>query len=1086
MEFLEEEFEEILNIFRDESEEQIQKIHCNLLVLENNPNDPVAIQELFREAHSIKGAARMIGFLDIQAVAHKLEDIFGFAKDKKLKLNSSIIDLLCEAADCIGSIIEESIKTKGKYHSERVDSVLSRIEGLINSVQNGTVEEDFIKPAQISTEKKVEEPEIINDVASDDIEAQTQLNKDASFAIFKEEVLSLSDSIKKLINGLKYDSSNFIVLNALHNNINHLDELGKYIDEFEITEILFDIKTKLDGVIRGSGLLIDSEVIEVEENFNSFLKKVAPEVAFQVDILSDAAENIQVLDRDDISVVKDEEDLTAKSAKIISKANQFTFKDDIEFISYNLICFADTSSEALKNIELIIEKLLIIINKISNEDIKKIFEKIIELAELAKMPSTKPSVEVVDVIKQSFDSAISFVIEGENDEDPFLVFQRLSILQQMLKMSENESGNLQITEEQQENKDNTELQYRSDYAPVLPSIDIFAGGQEKQGQKISDTFKTNDNATIKTLRVDAKKLDQLVSQAGELIIANIKAKDHLVEIEKIIRSVEEWQREWNKSKQQFKNLERKSFKPSDIPSGTSIYLQNKSVASSFEETSSKINDFLTKINSLYKVIHEDDARLNLIVNEIEEKIKSVRVLPLATVFHMLPRMVRDISRDVEKEIEFIISGSETSVDKKIIEEIKDPLIHIIRNAIDHGIEKPADRIKKGKSPVGKIFLNAYPLENSVQIDIIDDGRGIDLEAIRRKVLQKGLLNAAELQAMNDDQIMNIIFWPGFSTGEIVTDISGRGVGLDIVYTKITQINGKVSIMSTLGEGCKVSIQLPVTMATIKSFLVKVNSQTFAIPTSAIKTALLINPKHIFYKEGRETIIVDNKTVPICRLSRILEMPEASYSDKVVVIIIQAEDVQVGFIIDKLVGDQEILHKNLTPPLIRVRNVAGVTTLGSGELCLILNVSDLVKSAYSYFGMSQKQLVMSRDNTSLIRKSILVVDDSVTTRILERNILRAAGYNVTVAVNGLDALTKLSSERFDLVVTDVEMPEINGFELTERIRRDDKNRELPIILVTSLASEVDKRKGLALGANAYITKGSFDQDDLLDAIRKLIG
>ena len=216
------------------------------------------------------------------------------------------------------------------------------------------------------------------------------------------------------------------------------------------------------------------------------------------------------------------------------------------------------------------------------------------------------------------------------------------------------------------------------------------------------------------------------------------------------------------------------------------------------------------------------------------------------------------------------------------------------------------------------------------------------------------------------------------------------------------------------------------------------------------------------------------------------MPEASYSDKVVVIIIQAEDVQVGFIIDKLVGDQEILHKNLTPPLIRVRNVAGVTTLGSGELCLILNVSDLVKSAYSYFGMSQKQLVMSRDNTSLIRKSILVVDDSVTTRILERNILRAAGYNVTVAVNGLDALTKLSSERFDLVVTDVEMPEINGFELTERIRRDDKNRELPIILVTSLASEVDKRKGLALGANAYITKGSFDQDDLLDAIRKLIG
>lgn len=1086
MEFLEEEFEEILNIFREESEEQLQKINKNLLLLETNPNDILAIQELFREAHSIKGAARMIGFNDIQAVAHKLEDIFGFAKDKQLVINSDIVDLLCEAVDCIESIIEESIKSKGDYHSEKVDVVIDKIQKLINSVHDESIEADFeVKSCNIAKD---------NLTTTTDIQAKKIDNNDEKLIEYFKENVKYSENILSLIKKLKEDTNCSTALNDLHKNVILLDDLGKNIKNYEITEPIFDIRLKLDGVIKGSGLLIIQEVYEIEENYNSFLQKIK---FMNPDIFENTEDTVNLKTQTFFSTPKDEivneiedveeDNLEVKSAKILAQAQQFSFSDDLDFISYNLICFADTSYEALRNIELIIDKLQKIIDIVEDDESKKIIGKILELAELSRNPTTKPSVEVVEVIKQSFDSVVNIINKEIKDEDPLLIYQRLSILQQMLKMSENEHQIEKMTEEQRENYEIKDLKPKTEFTPKIQNTEIFPKGQDNSNNKFNESFKATDNTTIKTLRVDTKKLDQLVSQAGELIIAKIKAKDHLNEIEKIIRSLEDWQREWSKLKQQIKTFDRKPIRPSDLPSGTSIYSQNKNISTLLDGTSSKLSTFLTNMNSLYKVIQEDDARLNLIVNELEEKIKSVRVLPLATIFHMLPRMVRDISRDKEKEIELIISGSETSVDKKIIEEIKSPLIHIIRNAIDHGVESPADRIKKGKSPVGKILLNAYHLENSVQIDIIDDGRGIDLEAIKRKVLQKGLLTSAELQAMNDDQIMNIIFWPGFSTGEIVTDISGRGIGLDVVYTKITQLNGKVSIMSTLGEGCKVSIQLPVTMATIKSFLVKVNEQNFAIPTSSIKTALLINPQEIFYKEGRETIIVDNKTLPVCRLSRILEMPEYSQiPDKVVVIVIQAEDVQVGFIIDKLVGDQEILHKNLTPPLMRVRNVAGVTTLGSGELCLILNVGDLIKSAYSYFGMSKKQLIINRENASHNQKNILVVDDSVTTRILERNILRAAGYKVTVAVNGLDALTKLISEKFDLVVSDVEMPEINGFELTERIRKDERHHDIPIILVTSLASEIDRRKGLGLGANAYITKGSFDQEDLLLNIRKLIG
>jgi two-component system chemotaxis sensor kinase CheA len=610
-----------------------------------------------------------------------------------------------------------------------------------------------------------------------------------------------------------------------------------------------------------------------------------------------------------------------------------------------------------------------------------------------------------------------------------------------------------------------------------------------ENDKISYEIKPGDSNTIKTLRVDTKKLDQLVSQVGELIIAKIKAKEHLSELEKMIRSVEEWHREWNKTKQYFRHID-KLNKPSDLPAGSSVYSQNKNIQGFFEENSSKLAGLMNKMNYLYKIIQEDDARLNLIVNELEERIKSVRVLPLATIFHMFPRMVRDIAREKNKNIELIISGSETSVDKKIIEEIKSPLIHIIRNSIDHGIETPQTRIKNGKNPVGKIFLAAYHLENSVLIEIIDDGHGINIEAIKRKVIQKKLLSEEELASMTEEQIMNIIFWPGFSTGETVTDISGRGIGLDIVYTKISQLNGKVKIKSTLGEGCRVSIQLPVTMATIKSFLVEVNHQKFAIPTSTIKTTILISPENIFYKEGKKTILVEGVTVPICNLSDALDLPESNKKNKkLVVIVVQSEDIQIGFIVDRLIGDQEILHKNLSAPLLRVRNVAGITTLGSGELCLILNIGDLIKSAYSKFGIVEKHMITEKtpvqNEKELSEKNILVVDDSLTTRILERNILKAAGYNVTVAVNGLEALTKIVTEEFDLLITDVEMPEINGFELTERLREQEKFKNTPIILVTSLVSETDKRKGLNLGANAYLTKGSFDQDELLATVRQLL-
>jgi len=1069
MDFLEEELEEILNIFREESEEQIEKLNQGLLKLEKNSQDKDVISELFREAHSIKGAARMIGLNDIQSVAHKIEDIIGLAKDNRLKITPSIVDVLCRAVDCINSIIEESLKTLGQSHSPHVDTILQELSAIEESIFDNSVAENCIA----------------------DVKEEKQAIDEAKYKEFFCKIVPDIPEILVNIDKIKENSTNTFAIENLHRLISEINSLAELIGHNDLNNCILNIKNKLDSVKKGSGILLPVEVNEINTDFESFLKLlrqlnsqlglefycseqpiVEKENNFQEEISVDPPLN------DNQSAFKPEKADNDLASKVL-------------FVNENIPRIVESTPEVHRISENILNCINFIVNKSANEASSRIYKKIAEIISSISEARNKPDREIAEVIRQSSEIAGGFIAQSKEveDEDPELIIQRLSILQQMLELSEEAYNNKeQINQnvQNQEQPENNDFQVEKvDYSPVVQNNTEIVS--EKVSNAISgDLFKVAESSAIKTLRVDTKKLDKLVNQVGELIIAKIKANEHLAEIEKINRFIEDWYREWNKSKQYIKNLDRRGYKTLE---SSSIAHQNKNIYALFEENASRVSSLMQRMNLLYRTVQEDDARLSLVVNEIEQMVKSIRVLPLATIFHMFPRMVRDISRSKGKRVELVVSGSETSADKKIIEEIKSPLTHIIRNSIDHGIETPEERIKNGKNPVGKIFLSATHLENSILIEIVDDGRGIDLEKIKEKVLQKGLLTPAELEAMNDNQIMNIVFWPGFSTGDMVTDISGRGIGLDVVHTKISQLNGKVNINSRFGEGCRVTIQLPVTMATIKSFLVSVNNQVFAIPTSVIRTVSWIKPEDIFYKEGKETIIVDNKTVPIFKLSRVLELPDnddCRKQDRFIVAVIQQEGVQVGFIIDKLVGEQEILHKNLQPPLIRVRNIAGVTTLGSGELCLILNVSDLIKSAMVSTEIRQKPVLALPSKTSTEKKvSILVVDDSMTTRILERNILRAAGFNVTVANNGLDALTKITSEKFDLIVSDVEMPEINGFELTRRLRDDDYYKDVPIILVTSLASEEDRKMGFSVGANAYITKGSFNQNELINTVKKLL-
>jgi len=435
-----------------------------------------------------------------------------------------------------------------------------------------------------------------------------------------------------------------------------------------------------------------------------------------------------------------------------------------------------------------------------------------------------------------------------------------------------------------------------------------------------------------------------------------------------------------------------------------------------------------------------------------------------------------------------VEGGQAQLDKKIIEELKDPLMHLLRNALDHGVEKPDERLRAGKRPAGLLRLSAAQKSSSVVIEIEDDGAGIDLERVRSLALRRGFVTEAELPEMTDQQILGLIFRPGFSTKGMITDLSGRGVGLDVVLTNIERLKGTITVNSEPGRGSVFSIRLPITLATAQALLVRVSGETFAIPLAAVELIAEVGLDQVTAIEAREAILIEGQPTALVRLNEILQLPgESSHLEaggKAPIVLLGSTEERVAFLVDELLGEHEVVVKGLGAPLRRVRNVSGATIAGDGAVVLILNVFDLIKASQKVRGLwlaDKRRVEAGRRGAA----RVLVVDDSVTTRLLEKGILESNGFDVTLAVDGLDALEKLADGGFELVVSDVEMPRMNGFELTRQLRRDDAHRDLPVILVTSLSSDEDRKAGVEAGADAYIVKGAFDQGNLIATIRQLL-
>lgn len=591
-------------------------------------------------------------------------------------------------------------------------------------------------------------------------------------------------------------------------------------------------------------------------------------------------------------------------------------------------------------------------------------------------------------------------------------------------------------------------------------------------------------AISETVRISTAKLDSLLLQAEEMLSVKLAVGQLASNLKEIRTMVSLWKREWAKIHPiVYKNNQVKGKSAQDR-----LMARFTKIQEFIESNNSFVKSLDIKVIALVKSTEQDYRSLCGLVDNLMDNMKKALMFPFSSVLEPLPKMVRDISRARGKEADMELNGAEVEIDKRILEEMKDPLIHLLRNCIDHGIEKPEERIRNNKPRRGKICVNISQ-ENSGKIKVLvsDDGAGVNLNKLKESVVRSGLLSEKDVNQLTGDELLSSIYQSEISTSPIITDLSGRGLGLAIVREKIERLGGGISAETVSGKGTSFTIILPVKVATFRGIAVKVSGQIFIIPTANVERVVRAGRNDIETVKNKDTIIFNGLPVALVPLADVLELPrrklQKEVSDKTPLIILNLMEKRIALIVDEILNEQEVLVKNLGKQLLRVRNISGATILGSGKVVPILNAFDIIKSAVKLtISSSVKDEPNEFGND---RKPILVVEDSITSRMLLKNILESAGYHVKTAVDGFDALTSLRAEDFGLVVSDIEMPRINGLDLTARIRADQRLSHLPVVLVTGLESREDRERGIEVGANAYIVKSSFEHSNLLEIIRRLI-
>jgi two-component system sensor histidine kinase and response regulator WspE len=603
--------------------------------------------------------------------------------------------------------------------------------------------------------------------------------------------------------------------------------------------------------------------------------------------------------------------------------------------------------------------------------------------------------------------------------------------------------------------------------PVAPTVEAEAepAATRKAGKRTGEGGE-------RVLRVTADRLNSLLDLSSKSLVETQRLKPYLATLQRLKRMHGQGMRALDGLKTQLEDSGQSPEVLDALAQTQRLLLETQQI---LQQQAADLDEFGWQASQRAQLLY--DTAL------------ACRMRPFADVLTGQSRMVRDLGRSLGKQVQLQIEGEKTQVDRDVLEKLEAPLTHLLRNAVDHGIELPERRLLAGKPEDGTIRLRASHQAGLLMLELSDDGAGIDLERLKRNIVERGLSPADTVAQMSEAELLTFLFLPGFSLRDKVTEVSGRGVGLDAVQHMVRDLRGSIELTQVAGQGCRFHLEVPLTLSVVRSLVVEVGGEAYAFPLAHIERTLEVAADEIVQIEGRQHFWHEGRHIGLVAASQLLNRPAGQgEASSLRVVVIREREQLYGVAVERLIGERVLVVMPLDPRLGKVQDISAGALLDDGSVVLIVDVEDLLRSVEKLLSTGRLERIErgAQGARGVSRKRILVVDDSLTVRELQRKLLSNRGYDVAVAVDGMDGWNALRSEDFDLLSTDIDMPRMDGIELVTLVRRDQRLQSLPVMVVSYKDREEDRRRGLDAGADYYLAKASFHDDALLDAVVELIG
>ncbi len=1090
---IEEEAEmDVEKIFVSECQQYLEEAQKALDGLQKNPNDRHLLNEIETTMHAIRSSAHLLNKSSISKMAVTIEEAAEIFGKSSIEIPEKLNDTLFKSINDL----EELITNENKDVRDSINAIRDILDNIV--IEDVTTEETKEIDKETKKEKSaIEEKPLFADEDSDE----------DMLEIFQEEANEFIALIKDSNAILKDKPTNAKALDQLDYAAHSLKQAAMMLGFKEIGQITDSLENLTDAIKK---------------------KKATNSSKIQDNV----AEAVKLIER----LSQGETVKTAEIARIINliDLSETTEPKVAETTSYESI--EESESEPQINISSIFlgeaEGLLKKLNT--------------DLLELEKMPESEPILtnllRNLHTLKGSAKMA-HFDNIGElahKLEDYFDVYkqQNTEIKQQMLNPVFSAVDLIaEVVDAHKTGKDEKTIHFTSKMAEIDNKLFLFQNFDLGTDIKIPSAKKSSTiKSSSKKLKEDenviqmsTSYLDKLVNMATELLVNRTELVTYYEDLKKIVADIEIGKKQIYQAENMLEDVvEKDIFKANEI--NGKIHAERsgmdevdldsnwRSVSSNFKEVSRKINTVNSRINKLSQEFEKNINRISNLTKELHSDILKARMVPIEQLFNRYPRLVRDMAHEQNKQIDLIIEDNEAELDRALVESLTDPILHIIRNAVDHGIEPPKERTNVNKEKKGTIRLRATQDKNQIVIDIIDDGRGIDLEKVKNKVVKNKITTKTAINKLSEAEILDFIFLPEFSTREKTSDVSGRGLGLNVVYNQIQKLKGIIRVKTEKNVGTTFSIRVPLTLVVAQALTIKVQEQNIAIPVIAVQESSQFEMNQVLVDDERKYLKVRGKLLPFIAINDILKF-DGSKDDtnelKSALVLYDA-GVSIALGVGGIEGRQEIVIKSLGDHLQNIEYIAGGTILGNGEVALILDYAAIVRFVESqYFGrVSEKMSIqppqkLIEEKTKEIEKAkasakspipdrkkiekkkitnrkpkVLIVDDSISVRNFVSSVLEKKGFSTYKSSDGASAMKRLNKGDIDIIITDLEMPKMTGFQLIETIRDDDKFNEIPVVILSGKTGKDYRDKAMNIGASAFIMK-PFKENDLLNVLGQFI-